>query len=153
MENGIAIAQKVAEEISLDKEEIESYSNLIDGINALVFIFLKKQKSRSEISELSKNMHKICRKYLKYNSKTECYDPPNSRRYSYIEFLEEDDTYKNPSSAPKLKIMKSFLKMAQSGKYKNRTQIYTKLTKEFGLCHTSVVNYCKGLSFDRGESL
>ena len=148
MENGIAIAQKVAEESTLSTEDFESYSNLIDGINALVFIFLKTRKSRSEISELSKAMDKICRKYLKYNCETECYDPPNSRRYSYIEFLEEDDTYKNPNAAPKLKIMKDFLRMSMSGKYKNRNSVYKKLAAKYDRSQPLIVNYCKDLTYD-----
>ena len=150
MENEIAIQQKIAEEISLDEEEIESYVDLLNGINALVYLYLKKRRCRKEISEISKDMHKISKKYLKYNYETECYDPPNSRRYSFIEFLENEEPprYEDSNAIDKLQVMKDFLAMAKSGKFKNRTMVYKKLAAKYDRSQPLIVSYCKNLEYD-----
>ena len=151
MYDEITEKQKVAEERNLDETETESYCNLLDVINMLVYIFLKKRQSRMEIAEISKAMDKICKRYLKYNSKTETYEPEISKHYSVIEFFEnEEETprYKDPNAIDKLAVMKDFLMMAKSGKYKNRTAIYRVLAKKYDRGHSIIVNYCKALTFE-----
>lgn len=146
MNDEIMLRQKIAEEIMLDETEMDIYMELFYGYNLLVYLFLKRRETRKEIAEIMTAMHVICRKYLKYNSKSMLYEPESAMGYAFLE--EEEYAYKDPNAAPKLKIMKDFLKMAASGKFKNRNAVYKILAKKYDRSKPLIVSYCKALTFE-----
>ena len=154
MYDEITAKQKIAEESVLDEKSLEVYLALVEGYSLLTYLFLKKRETRKEITEVVGEMHKISKKYLKYDARLELYKPETAMGYGYVEWDTDEDTrYKDPNAAPKLQIMKDFLMMAKSGKYKNRTAVYAKIAKKYKRSQPLITGYCKNLRFDRGESL